>query len=81
LQRIIFAECPTQEKIQDEVTTTMESTVVPESPANHRLQEEEPPAPKNTVPINTQQQLNTGKSSNDFAIPGDCFAQSELGDS
>jgi hypothetical protein len=40
-------------------SSTMESTVVPESPANRRLQEEEPPAPNNTVPINTQQQLNT----------------------
>jgi hypothetical protein len=37
----------------------MESTVVPESPANRILQEEEPPASNNTVPINTQQQLNT----------------------
>ncbi len=37
----------------------MESTVVPESPANHILQEEEPTVPNNTVLINTQQQLNT----------------------
>ena len=40
-------------------SSTMESTVVPESPANRILQEEEPPASNNTVPINTQQQLNT----------------------
>jgi len=46
------------EKIQQGIhvicnSSTMESTVVPESPANRRLQEEEPPAPYNTVPINT----------------------------